>query len=114
MNGWTEANTVLRREILPGLNADIMCLSETHLIGEETIVVDKYTWYGHNRPRKHVNIHKGSGGVGVFIKNELFEEFDVNIVDKSFDGFLSIQLQHKITDFTFIVVSCYLAPENSS
>ena len=113
MNGWTEAKAVLRREILLGLNADIICLSETHLIGEETIFVDKYTWYSHNRPRKHINIHKGSGGVGVFIKNALFEEIDINIVDKSFDGILGIQLRHKITDFTFIVVSCYLAPENS-
>ena len=49
----------------------------------------------------------------IFNKNKLFEKIAVNIVDKSFDGILGIQLRHKITDFTFIVVSCYLAPENS-
>ena len=51
--------------------------------------------------------------MGVFIKNKQFEEFDIIIVDKSFDGIMGIQLRHKITDFTFIVVLCYLAPENS-
>ena len=45
--------------------------------------------------------------MGVFIKNELFEEFNLNIVDKSLNGILGIQLRHEITDFTYIAVSCY-------
>ena len=60
-----------------------------------------------------MNAPKGSGGVGILFKNELFNSFSINAVDKTYDGILGVKFQHKFTDYTFIGISCYLPPENS-
>ncbi|KAK7913157.1 hypothetical protein WMY93_013368 [Mugilogobius chulae] len=43
-----------------------------------------YRWLGNNRKR-HILAPKGSGGVGLLVKDELVEQFEVNVVDKSVD-----------------------------
>ena len=35
-------------------------------------------------------------------------------MDTSVDGILSVDFKHKYTDYTFVIVVCYLSPENSS
>ena len=95
------------------IKADIICLSETHLTGEQQLHVDDYTWIGCNRPLVHVNAPKSSGGVGILFKNELFNSFSINAVDKTYNGILGVKFQHKFTDHTFIVICCYLPPDNS-
>ena len=40
-------------------------------------------------------------------------EYNVKVIDKSFDGILGVEFRHKYTDFVFIVCACYLPPENS-
>ena len=47
------------------------------------------------------------------VKTTVFEKFDVKLLNKQYDGILSIQLQHKISKFITIINSCYLPPENS-
>ena len=55
---------------------------------------------------------RGSGGLCVLIKDSLYNSFSVNIVDKH-EGIFGIELKEKITNFTFVLYSCYLAPEGS-
>ena len=68
---------------------------------------------GHNRPTKHVNARRGSGGVGLFVRNELFNHFKVEIKDKSIFGILLLQFTHLVFEYTNAVVSCYLPPVSS-
>ena len=53
------------------------------------------------------------GGVGLFVKHSLFSTFDVSIIDRSIDGILGMLFTHKVTEYKFIVFSCYLPPEDS-
>ena len=56
---------------------------------------------------------KGSGGVGLLVKNWLYRTYNVDIIDKSFEGILGVQFHDKENDFTLVVYSVYLPPENS-
>jgi exonuclease III len=95
------------------IDCDIICISETHLVENQTIEVNGYKWYGHNRQGLHVRAPKGSGGVGILVRDCLFMNFDVNIVDKDHGGVLGVQFHHKKSDLTIILYVCYLLPENS-
>jgi hypothetical protein len=44
-----------------------------------------------NRGNLHANAHRGSGGVGAFLKNELFDVCDITTQDKSVDDILWIK-----------------------
>ena len=47
------------------------------------------------------------------MRNDLFDKFEINIVDKSYDGILGILLKSKHTDYEIVVYSVYFPPENS-
>ena len=64
VNGWTRNNDELRREIINNLNCDLIGISKSHLVDNETIQIQNYTWMKKNRR----NVNKASGGVGFFIK----------------------------------------------
>ena len=104
VNGWTRGNELIRTQILDKINANIICINETFLTGQNTISIDGYTWYEHNRPTKHVNARRGSGGVGLFVRNELFNHFKVEIKDKSIDGILLLQFTHLLSEYTIAIV----------
>ncbi|WAR17907.1 LOW QUALITY PROTEIN: hypothetical protein MAR_032501, partial [Mya arenaria] len=56
---------------------------------------------------------KASGGVSVLVKSKLCDIYDVQIVDRSFDGIICLKVSHKSTGVDFVVFACYLSPENS-
>jgi len=90
-----------------------MCLSETHLRADETIMMQGYVWYGHNRKFIHCRAPKGSGGVGILIDDQILNEYHVRVVDKIVEGIIGIEVKHKLSDFSLLIYSCYLPPENS-
>ena len=89
-----------------------MC--ETHLPGNKTVELNGYTWLGLNRTHIHRNAPKASGGVGILVKQHLNDMFNIEIVDKSYDGILAVKFSNKTTKTDFIVYACYLPPENST
>ena len=115
VNGWTNANGVIRKKIIEYSNADIFCINESHLTPKTSLEgeVFGYQWIGHNRPHSHVNAKRCHGGVGMFVKKCIMHNFYTNIVDKEYDGILAVKFVNKITEYTFIVISCYLPPEYS-
>ena len=56
----------------------------------------------------------GSWGVGMFISRDLLTEWLLEVLDKSIDGILLVLMTNKKTDFTIMLVSCYLPPEQSN
>ena len=62
----------------------------------------------------HINAPKPSGGVAVLVKQTLLIDFNVSILDSTYDGILVLELKHKLTQCTLVVFSVYLPPENSS
>ena len=114
MCGWTEDNKILRQEILRAVDADITSICETHLSGSSVIEIDEYKWIGFNRREIHINAPKASGGVGVLIKDWVFNVYNVTVEDKSYEGILAVKFTHKESGRNFVIFSCYLPPENSA
>ena len=101
-------------ECINKTRADILCLTETHLCGNEVINLPGYMWFGHNRKSVHKKVWRGSGGVGVLVANHVLESFSVNILSNDFENILCINLVHTATAETFGVCTAYLPPSNSS
>ncbi len=97
VNGWTKNNCTLRETIIKGRNSDIICLCETHFVNDNMLHMDNYTWYGLNRKFRNVRAPKGSGGVGIIIKDDVIQYFNVSVIDQVIDGILGILLVHKVT-----------------
>ena len=62
MSGWTESNNQLRSKLIEHIDSEIICINETHLKNEQTITLEGYRFYAHNRQHIHINAPKGSGG----------------------------------------------------
>ena len=54
-----------------------------------------------------MNAPKGSGGVGIFIKELLYPEYKINIIDNLVDGIDRNQI-YKLPELTFMVFSLSL------
>ena len=96
------------------MNVDILGIGETHLVNQSGINIDGYQWIGHNRKNIHVRAKCGSGGVGVLVRSEIYNAFNISIVDNDTEGILWIKLQDKFCRSNiFFVAVVYLPPENS-
>lgn len=113
MSGWTESNNQLRSKLIEHIESNIICFNETHLKNDQTISIEGYHFHSYNRQHIHINAPKGSGGVGIFVRNHPFDIFEITIGDKSYDGILGILLKSKHTDYEIVVYSVHLPPENS-
>ncbi|CAC5399804.1 unnamed protein product [Mytilus coruscus] len=82
--------------------------------GSQKPIIDGYTWIGNNRENLHINAQRGSGGVGAFLKNDLFEFYDITTLDNSVEDILWIKVKSKSSDFILCVAVCYLPPNESS
>ena len=68
------------------MNADNISINESHLIGQNEITVNGYKWIGFNRKGLHIRAQKGSGGIGFLLKKLNAEEYEIETVDRSYDG----------------------------
>ena len=101
--GWVPINNFMTHKIhesfrvnlLKHVDSDIICINETHLKTTQVIELECYQFYGHYRTSIHVNAPKGFGGVGIFVRNTLFDTFDISVIDRSHDGILGIALPTK-------------------
>lgn len=113
MGGWIVNNNLLRTKIVEAVDADIFSVCETHLIAGDNLRINGYIWKGFNRKHIHRDAPKGSGGVGLFIKQWILNDYNFEVVDASFEGLFCVKFTSKSTDFSFTVFSCYLPPKGS-
>ena len=88
---------------------------EKFLRNSEIISIERYKWFGRNRTNTSKRAVRGSGGVGVLVKESMFDRFSIDIVDKSHEDILWIactQISNP-ENIVFICV-CYLPPAASS
>ena len=112
VRGW--GNGGIREEVICHFNLDIVCLCETFLIKEEVISLPGYVWYSFNRKSISKRAIRGSGGVGILLKDWVVHQCDILVLDSSFEGILWLQLTNKQTQYKLCVCVCYLPPSNSS
>ncbi len=77
------------------------------------IDINGYNFIPHHRTVRHHKSPKMRGGVGLLVKDTVYNAYSVKILDKTFDGILCVLFTDKQTDYTFIICTCYLPPENS-
>ena len=104
----------LKKKFISSLNFDIIGIAETHLLNNDCITLNDYSWFGNNRKFIHRNARHGSGGVGFLVHDRILNDFYVTILNDNFDGILWLELQHKRDNFCLLPCVCYLPPENSS
>jgi len=95
------------------VNSDIYCFSETHLPHDGNIQIENYVSFMNNRLLRHRKAPKASGGVAMLVKDTVFNDFSVRVIDKEVDGILGLEFTNKNSGFFFVVFSCYLSPDNS-
>ena len=81
-------------------------ISETHLYDGQKVELSEYKWYGQNRT-KHIKARKGSGGIGILVKNSLLNYYKVEILDSETEGILCLQFSSKYNDGGFCCYVCY-------
>ena len=87
--GWGKGlNSKFREQILLACNFDIICLCETHLKGNDSISLEGYQWFGSNRKLVYSNARRGSGGVGIFIKDDIVDKYSISVLDNDMEGIL--------------------------
>ena len=64
--------------------------------------------------KTHVRSLRGSGGVGIFVKKTLCNDFKITKLEDATEGILWIELYHKMTKERLRFCVCYLPPNNSS
>lgn len=115
MRGWNvDPAQQLRTNAITALHLDIVCVSETFLVDQQELTVPGYKWFGNNRKHIAKRACRGSGGVGILVKLEILESFDVAVISDKLEGILWIELIHKGSRRTFGICSCYLPPSGSS
>ena len=115
--GWSlkeNDNSQFRKLVLQNSDCDVFAICETFLRGNEEPKVNGYTWYGNNRTSTHRNAVRGSGGVWVFAKSELLDEYDITPLVKSVEDILWIQLKCKSSNLSMYLAVCYLPLNESS
>ena len=69
-------------------------------------------YIGKNRSDIHSNAKRGSGGVGIFIKQTFLNNYDFKILDDKNDDILWIKFWNG--DDNLCICVCYLPPQGSS
>jgi hypothetical protein len=107
-------NSNFRLNVLNSLDLDILCITESFLVGKEILSVENYSWYGRNRNKKHQNAKRGSGGVGILSKQRLLKYFNVTVLDNTKEDILWVNLASKDGGYSVCLCVCYLPPKTSS
>ena len=101
--------------MIKSIDCDLFTLCETFLTNSNVIEVEGYSWFGNNRQDIDKNATRGSGGVGVLVKNEICNDFQIEKLDRSFDGILWLKLTNKQIECDKVIVcTCYCPPPSSS
>ena len=57
---------------------------------------------------------RGSGGVGIFVKKNLYRDFDISNLNENTEGILWLELLYKTAKERLRFCVCYLPPKHSS
>ena len=115
INGWTTRNVghELRCTVLGSYDADLICVNETHLKPGEEISMPGYKFVNHPHYQSEVLGYKGHGGIGILVKDDVYNWYKVSMVYKDYEGILGLRLVHREHGRITHLYSTYLPPENS-
>ena len=83
-------------------------------MGNDMPSLENYTVFNHNRKSIHKRARCGSGGVCLFVKMSILLNYNVSLLDNSYEDILWVKLENKSSLQCINVCVCYLSPEGSS
>ena len=106
----------MRAKVVDLYRPDVIAVVETWLKGEKVIEVDGYRWVGRNRKGLHRKAVRGSGGVGLLIREGILEGYTVEILDSDVEDMLWVRMRQvdEEEDEALMIAVCYIPPESSS
>ncbi len=81
------------------------------LLPNVEITFNEYKWIPFNSKHVRKTAKTGSGGIGIFVRLSLYDDYCIDMIDKCHEGILRIKLTHKICENSFMVGCCYLPTE---
>ena len=96
------------------MGLDLVCIGETFLTGTQGLNIEGYEWFGNNRRYISKRAFRGSGGVGILIRQSILAKYEIATISDNFDGILWLQLINKVSKEQFGLCVCYLPPASSS
>ena len=119
MNGGQLVRTVqeqdMRAQVISYYRPDVLALAETWLKGNEVINVQGYKFFGHNRKQLNKKARRGSGGVGVLIRDDILNEHTVEVIDSEVEDVMWVKMCSTQDDGEGLLLAvCYVPPESSS
>ena len=76
--------------------------------------MEGYEWFGNNRTDIHVKAKKGPGGVGFLVHKDIVNQYQIDILDKTVEGILWMNIRHKDGRDCLRACVCYLPPTEST
>ena len=104
----------MRSAVIGFYSPDVVAVVESWLKGEDELVVEGYKWLGNNRRNLHKNAVRGSGGVGILVREEVLKHCSVGILDSSVEDVLWVQFSWGKEEQALVLAVCYIPPESSS
>ena len=115
-NGWftLKNNYILefKQNVIQFLNADFLILPEIHCLPHQKIEIENYTLFQNNRSNQ-LNVSRGSGGIAVAIKSEIFNDHElIGTITNNIDGQIGVKLRNCKNELLIGIIGLYLPPDN--
>ena len=112
---WNIKNNYLmdfKKNIINYVHADFVILPETHCFPHQKLEIENYTSFQNNR-KVNNNSVKGSGGIAIAVKNDIFEDHTVLAVFNDIvEGQIALKLKNVKNDLKIGIIGLYLPPDN--
>ena len=91
----------------------MICLTETHLEGDNVPSINNFSGFALNRPTKDKKAWRNSGGISIMFNTMLQRDFNIEKCYTYDDKVLGISLTHKLSGEVTAVYCVYLPPDSS-
>lgn len=114
MNGLTQEK--LSKDLIGGYlsDFDIVLLCETWTAADDIYELQGYTFYNYPRPFKHHNARRCSGGLGIFIRDNITKGIKIIKFTKDMIAWIRLEKQFFDLEYDIYIAIVYFMPEGST
>ena len=106
-------HTDIRSLVLNHYKPDVIGVVESWLRGDEEASFEGYKWFGNNRKSVHKRAVRGSGGVGVLVREPLLRYWSCELLDCDVEDVLWVKLSNVASGVDMVLAVCYIPPISS-
>ena len=105
----------MQAEMIGYYKPDVLELAQTWFKGDEVINMQGYKCFGHNTKQLNKKARRGSGGVGVLIRDDILYRYTVEVIDSDVEVVMWVKMcSTQNEEAGLLIAVCYIPPEASS